>query len=86
MNTIVTFGVVLFGLLAAIAITTPEPLPTGTVAVILGSTAVATTVVFYPISKTLWSALDLMLTPLEPGEVDPRYDPSVTIDSNRASP
>lgn len=80
MNTIVTFGVVLIGLLIAIGVTAPDPLPTGTVALILGTTAVVVSVVFYPISKTLWSAIDLLISPLEAGEVDPRYDPSVLIE------
>lgn len=79
MNTIVTFGVILLGLLAAIWFASPEPLATGPVSLVLGAGAVVVSVVFYPISKTLWSAIDLMLTPLEPGEVDPRYDPHVLI-------
>ena len=31
---------------------------------------------FYPVSKTLWSAIDLAMRPLEPDEdVDPRFIP-----------
>lgn len=79
-NTIVTFGVVLIGLLLAIGLSAPDPISSGPVAVVLGSVAVTTSVVFYPVSRTLWSALDLLLTPLKPGEVDPRYDPHVVIE------
>lgn len=82
MNTIVTFGVVLIGLLIAIAVSAPEPLQPGRVSLILGTIAVVTTIVFYPVSKTLWSAIDLAMTPLEPGEVDPRFDPHVSLDDD----
>ena len=44
-----------------------------------------TSIGFYPLSKTLWSALDLMMTPLEPGEVDPRFDPHVKIEPEGTS-
>ena len=82
MNTIVTFGVVLIGLLIAIAVSAPEPLQPGRVSLILGTIAVVTTIVFYPVSKTLWSAIDLAMTPLEPGEVDARFDPHVSLDDD----
>ncbi len=77
MNTIVTFGVILATLIIGLVVTAGEPLPVGRLSIITASVAVITAFVFYPISKTLWSAIDLIIIPLEPGEVDPRFDPSV---------
>ena len=81
MNTIVTFGVVLFALIGALLITGGQPSSTARVAAIVAGIAAAFGVIFYPISRTLWSAIDLMIIPLEPGEVDPRFDPAEAIDS-----
>lgn len=80
MNTIVTFGAVGITLLIALVATAGEPLPAARWSVIAMIVAVVVGTGFYPISRTLWSAIDLILVPLEPGEVDPRYDPSVTLD------
>lgn len=44
------------------------------------TTALLLPVIFQPSSHTLWTAIDLILRPLEPGEIDPRY---VTIDPPR---
>jgi hypothetical protein len=35
--------------------------------------AVAGPLVFFPASRTLWTAIDLLMRPLRPGEVDPRF-------------
>lgn len=79
MNTIVTFGAVAATMAVALVVTAGEPLPAARWAVIAMVVALAVGTIFFPISKTLWSAIDLVLVPLEPGEVDPRYDPSVTL-------
>ena len=69
---VVNFGVVL-GLLAAyigvaVALTLPDP---PVAALIVGGLAVAVVVpvAFYPFSRTVWSAIDLILKPLteDPG-------------------
>lgn len=39
--------------------------------------------VFFPASRTLWSAMDLLMRPLRPGEVDPRI---VVVDPLRDRP
>ena len=83
MNTIVTFGVVLLCILAAIALAAPEPISPGRTIPVIAVIAVFCGVGFYPLSKTLWSAIDLILVPLEAGEVDPRFDPHVSIDGTR---
>jgi uncharacterized protein (DUF983 family) len=78
MNTIVSFAAVLVALVAAFALTYPD----GSVALALGvvvATAVIVPLVFYPVSKTLWSAIDLAMRPLEPDDdVDPRWIPPAT--------
>jgi hypothetical protein len=30
-------------------------------------------ILFFPSSRMMWTAIDLILRPLTPGEVDPRY-------------
>lgn len=74
MNTIVSFGLLLVTLVVAIALTWPEvPMaPTMTAAMVV---AVLTPLVFYPFSKTLWTAIDLAMRPLRPGEVRIEYGP-----------
>jgi len=68
LNTVVTeavFGVVLVGMILA---TWPDP-PWG---LILGAgvTAnIAVPLVFYPVSKTLWTAIDLVMRPMELDEL-----------------
>ena len=80
-NTIFTFGIILFTLLGGILVTAGEPLPAVELSIITGTVGVVTAIVFYPISKTLWSAIDLLIVPLEAGEVDPRFDPTVSVDA-----
>jgi uncharacterized protein (DUF983 family) len=45
--------------------------------------AAAGPLVFFPASRTLWSAIDLLMRPLRPGEVDPRL---VLVDPLRDRP
>lgn len=79
MNTIVTFGAILFTVLIGAGLTAPD-VPVGKLSIITVAVGVSMSVLFFPISKTLWSAVDLMMVDIQPGEVDPRYDPSVDID------
>ncbi len=71
-NTIVSVVVLFFVGVVGFIITFPE-LPL----VPLTSTAVGVSVLFpiffYPFSKTIWTAIDIRLRPLEPGEVAPGY-------------
>lgn len=73
-NTIVSFGALFLTLVIGFAVTYPD-VP----GVLLFACAIAVAVVvplaFFPFSKTLWLAIDLMMRPLEPGEVDPVYEP-----------
>jgi hypothetical protein len=52
----------------SIAVTYPDP-PAVKLAVIGVFVAVLIPVLFYPVSRTLWSAVDLLMKPLEPQEV-----------------
>jgi uncharacterized protein (DUF983 family) len=71
-NTVVSIIVLLIVGIAGFVITYPElpllPLVSTSVAV-----AVLFPILFYPFSKTLWTAIDLRLRPPHPGEVRPGY-------------
>lgn len=75
MNTIVSFGSLLVVLLVFSVATWPElaVVPMLVAAITVG---VVTPLLFFPSSKTLWLAIDLMLNPLRPGEVIEPYGPS----------
>jgi uncharacterized protein (DUF983 family) len=74
MNTIVSFTAVLVAVVAAFATTYPGSSTPAIVAVV--ATAVVVPLAFFPVSKTLWSAIDLAMRPLEPDDdVDPRWIP-----------
>lgn len=71
-NTIVSFGALFLTLLVGFAVTYPD---VPGVALFLAAVGVALVVplVFFPFSKTLWLAIDLVMRPLEPDEVEPEY-------------
>jgi uncharacterized protein (DUF983 family) len=76
MNTIVSFGALLLAVVVGYALTTPDP-PAGVLIGIAMAVAVVVPTVFFPWSRTLWSAIDLLMRPLEPDdEVDPLYWPA----------
>lgn len=70
---VVNFGVMLISLAlfiaVAVAVTLPDPdsvkLAGGGVLV-----GIIVPIFFYPMSRTFWSAIDLIMKPLEPQEVD----------------
>lgn len=74
-NTIVSFGALLVTLLVGTFATYPD---VPGVALFLVSLAVATLtpLAFFPFSKTLWLVIDLLMRPLEPGEVRPGFGPT----------
>ena len=68
---VVNFGVVLVLLaayiLVGVIVTLPDPPVVAlTIAGMVGSAVVA--IAFYPMSKSFWSAIDLIMTPLDPSE------------------
>ena len=74
-NTIVSFGLLLVVLFVGTFAFWPSPPIIG---MIIAAVAVAALVplLFYPFSKTIWLALDLMMRPLEPNEVAPGFGPN----------
>jgi uncharacterized protein (DUF983 family) len=69
---VVNFGVMLITMATfiavAVAVTLPDPDP---VKLAIGGVVVGIVVpvFFYPMSRTFWSAIDLIMKPLEPAEV-----------------
>ncbi len=78
-NTVAVIGLMLILIVGTMIATYPEliPLQLIPILVIVGA---AGPFVFYPASKTLWTAVDLLMRPLKWGEVDPRY---VVVDPQR---
>ena len=71
-NIIVVFGTLIVGLIVAVAVTVPDipvvPLIGG-----FGAVAIVLPIVIYPVSYTLWQAVDLAMHP--PGPGDPSTPP-----------
>lgn len=78
-NTIITFSATFVALLSGSILMYPDvrTLPLAAAALL---TAGVLPVVFYPSSRTLWTAIDIILRPLRAGEVDPRL---VLVDPRR---
>lgn len=75
MNTIVSFTTLVATLAIGFVITYPDP-PVATLLTITVLVAVVVPLGFFPISKSLWSGIDLAMTPPTPDdEIDPRYIP-----------
>ena len=73
-NTIVSFGLLLVVLLVGFLAFWPTP-PIKAIIVASVGVAVGMPLAFFPFSKTIWLAFDLITRPLEPGEVRPGYGP-----------
>ncbi len=72
LNTIVCFTLTFLTLLVAAVIMVPDIQPGLLVAIALIPAAIGP-ILFFPSSRMMWTAIDLILRPLTPGEVDPRY-------------
>jgi len=72
LNVTVCFTLTFFVLLAATLLSIPDirPWPIVLSAV---TPAVLTPLLFAPGSRTTWTAIDLLMRPLAPGEIDPRF-------------
>ena len=77
LNTIVTFVVLFVVLVGTIVLTWPDipVLPVTLVAVAVAGTV---PVLFFPISRTLWLAVDLLMRPVRAEEFSPDSPPPVT--------
>lgn len=75
LNIIVTFAALLLTLVIGIALTQPR-IPAVPLIAAGAVVSIVVPVVFFPVSRTLWSAIDLAMRPLEPDDdVDPRWIP-----------
>ena len=70
MNTVISFGTLLATIVVGIVLTAPD---IAVAPLTLAATAAAlfVPVLAFPFTRTLWSAIDLMMRPLEPGELPP---------------
>lgn len=74
-NTMVSFTLLVAVIAVGFAVTYPDP-PVTTLLVVAVGVAALFPVFFFPISKSLWSAIDMAMRPPEPSDdVDPRYLP-----------
>ena len=81
-NTTVVFGAMLVALMAITFTAFPDanvPL----MLVVEVSLALLGPLLFFPASRMLWTAIDLLMRPLAPGEIDPRF---VKVDPYRDRP
>lgn len=69
MNTIVSFGILLLSLVVSFVVTFPD-FPVVPLMVWHTLLAVLVPILFFPFSRTLWTAIDIAMRPLEPHEVD----------------
>jgi hypothetical protein len=79
LNTTVVFGAMLIVLLAGSLIGYPDP-PYGALLIAEISIALLGPMLFFPSSRMMWTAMDLLMRPLKPGEIDPRF---VEVDPER---
>lgn len=72
---IVSFTVLVATIGVGFAVTYPDP-PITTLLVVCLAVAVALPAIFQPISRSLWSAIDLAMRPPDPADdIDPRHLP-----------
>lgn len=71
-NTVIVMGLMFVALMSVSLISFPDPPPGALVWVEVGIALIGP-FFFFPASRTLWSAMDLLMRPLTPGEVDPAF-------------
>ena len=81
-NTVVITATMLILLMAVTFALFPNPIPQVMIAVELAIAGLGP-LLFFPASRTLWSAIDLLMRPLNFGEVYPRF---VVVDPDRDRP
>lgn len=69
LNTIVSFGAILAALIGGVVATFPD-VAIGPVIGLNVAVAIIVPVAFYPVSRTLWTGIDIAMRPLEAFEVD----------------
>lgn len=81
-NTVVIFGVMFAVLFSTVMLSYPEPSPWWLLWLVIAIGALGP-ILFFPPSRMLWTAIDILLRPLRRGEIDPRY---VVVDPYRDRP
>jgi uncharacterized protein (DUF983 family) len=81
-NTVAVMGLMLIVLFSVTMVSFPDPPPRALIFIEVAIAALGP-LVFFPASRTLWSAMDLLMRPLKFGEVDPRF---VLVDPPRDRP
>ena len=71
-NTVVIFGLMFVLMIATYLLSYPDPPGSWLLWTEVGIALVGP-LVFFPPSRMLWTAIDLLMRPLRPGEIDPRY-------------
>lgn len=75
-NILVSFTLLVATIAIGFAVTYPDP-PVGILLVVAVAVAAVFPIWFFPISRSLWSAIDLAMRPPDPDDdIDPRYLPS----------
>ena len=64
---VLNIGIVLIAVAVAVALTVPD-VPVVTLYVVLASAAIVTPLLTWPVTHTLWMAIDLRVRPVEPDE------------------
>ena len=64
-NIIVVFGTLIVGLVVGVVVTSPD-IAVVPLVVVLGAVAIVLPIVIYPVSYTLWQAVDLAMHPPDP--------------------
>lgn len=68
MNTVVSFALLLVVVATGTALTVPD-VPLGPLLGLSMGTALVFPILFQPVSRTLWTAIDLSVRPIEPDEL-----------------
>jgi uncharacterized protein (DUF983 family) len=71
-NTVVIMGLMFVVLMGTALVNFPDPLPSSLIFIEVAIAGIGP-LVFFPASRTIWAAMDLLMRPLTPGEVDPAY-------------
>lgn len=71
-NTVGVFGLMFLVLFGSYMASYPDP-PGSWLLVTLICMALLLPILLFPPSRTLWTAIDMLMRPLKPGEIDPRY-------------
>lgn len=69
MNTMMSLGMLLVTLVVSLVVTFPD-FPVVRLVLINVAVAILAPILFYPLSRMLWTAIDIAMRPLEPDEVD----------------